>query len=286
DQATLAVTDVPAEEAEAEIQELLLQTFTLTLSAAADAVVTGSESAEGSTLAIQQLSPVAEDTLRNLQLAQRTAIPSSEAVAPVEVERTEVSLGENGRMVLVQPPGAKLRTTGLLVLLPESGTSETALMNRWKPFLNSHGLSIAIPITGEDRPFSSEDYPLVIAGIRRAVQEHNVSPSAIFVHCTRSTQQLARLLLVSDRSGLRGVAVSGGRLGGTESLSLVALRRHVLQVAMPQDRIEAALTDQSLQALLRAGISVTVPPHMPTDAAESATEEHMIADWMIAVQAI
>ncbi|MCA9063696.1 MAG: PDZ domain-containing protein [Planctomycetaceae bacterium] len=230
---------------------------------------------------------ISEQLLADLHAVQE--VPPGDVGAQPAVERHEITLGQESRIVLLQPEGAKDRTTVLVVIIPTAETNEAAILSSWKPLMHAYGISLAIPVSGEQRSLTDEDAGLVIAGIHRAVLLKNIDPVHVYaVNGHPSTQSLARALLTHRRSGVRGMAMVDGRVAGMSNSDLAMLHRFVLQLAVPQDRALSALTMNSLQQLSEAGVTVSVPKEgLLKPAAVSADEAaQIVAEWIVGCRAI
>lgn len=205
-----------------------------------------------------------------------------------KVVRDEMDLGESGRCILFHS-GDQLRQrlAGVLVLLTADETSEDAILRRWKPWILSHDLLIAVPVNPEKSRLSDVDIPLLGMSIGKLIRERPVDRSRLVLAVDETGMELAGRLFMNPRSPFRGLALEQGRLMPEKGFNVPpGSRRSVLLPIPDEDRQKQALLLQSATSLAEAGVMVFRRQAAVDNDRSDSAQARQIADWSILLKSL
>jgi S1-C subfamily serine protease len=227
---------------------------------------------------LNEISVVSHESLAKLQ-AEKDATkdaPAGEEETPKEgstnnVERREISFDERGRAIVFGSSNPSGILPGIVILLSAETESEDQILTRWKPFLDSHKLIVAIPVNPEKSRLTPDDIPLVMTMIQSLAGRSKADLRRIVVVGNREQAPLAWQLIFGGPSPIRGIALNNGWISSTEAGGVDGADKSVLLLDQPTTNQAQALMAQCQDALRKSGFWAARP-------ADSETER-TIADW-------
>jgi len=227
---------------------------------------------------LNEISVVSQESLAKLKAekGETKDAPVVEEEAPKEgsagnVERRELSFDERGRAIVFGSSNPSGILPGIVILLSAETESEDQILTRWKPFLDSHKLMVAIPVNPEKSRLTPDDIPLVMTMIQSLAGRSKADLRRIVVVGNREQAPLAWQLIFGGPSPIRGIALSNGWISSTEAGSVDGADKSVLLLEQPTTNQAQALMAQCQDALRKSGFWAARP-------ADSETER-TIADW-------
>ena len=196
-----------------------------------------------------------------------------EVSSPDQVERRELSFDERGRAIVFGSSNPSGILPGIVILLSADQESEDQILTRWKPFLDSHKLMVAIPMNPEKSRLTPDDIPLVMTMIQSLAGRSKADLRRIVVVGNREQSQLAWQLVFGGPSPIRGIALNNGWISAAEAGSVDGADKSVLLLDQPTTNQAQALMAQCQEALRKSGFWTARPIDSET--------ERTIADWSI-----
>lgn len=229
---------------------------------------------------LNEISVVSQESLAKLK-AEKDATkdaPVVEEETPKEgsagnVERRELSFDERGRAIVFGSSNPSGILPGIVILLSADQESEDQILTRWKPFLDSHKLMVAIPVNPEKSRLTPDDIPLVMTMIQGLAGRSKADLRRIVVVGNREQAQLAWQLIFGGPSPIRGIALNNGWVSSTEAGGVDGADKSVLLLDQPTNNQALALMSQCQDALRKSGFWAARPSDSET--------ERTIADWSI-----
>ena len=229
---------------------------------------------------LNEISVVSQENLAKLK-AEKDATkdaPVVEEETPKEgsagnIERRELSFDERGRAIVFGSSNPSGILPGIVILLSAETESEDQILTRWKPFLDSHKLMVAIPVNPEKSRLTSDDIPLVMTLIQSLAGRSKADLRRIVVVGNREQSQLAWQLVFGGPSPIRGIALNNGWISAAEVGSVDGADKSVLLLDQPTTNQAQALMAQCQEALRKSGFWTARPSDSET--------ERTIADWSI-----
>jgi serine protease Do len=229
---------------------------------------------------LNEISVVSQESLAKLK-AEKDATkdaPVVEEETPKEgsagnVERRELSFDERGRAIVFGSSNPSGILPGIVILLSAETESEDQILTRWKPFLDSHKLMVAIPVNPEKSRLTPDDIPLVMTMIQSLAGRSKADLRRIVVVGNREQAQLAWQLIFGGPSPIRGIALNDGWISSTEAGGVDGADKSVLLLDQPTTNQAQALMAQCQDALRKSGFWAARPADAET--------ERTIADWSI-----
>ncbi len=227
---------------------------------------------------LNEISVVSEENLAKLK-AEKDAMndaPPVEGETPKEdatgnVERRELSFDERGRAIVFGSSNPSGILPGIVILLSAEAESEEQILTRWKPFLDSHKLIVAIPMNPEKSRLTPDDIPLVMTMIQNLAGRSKADLRRIVVVGNREQAQLAWQLVFGGPSPIRGIALNNGWISAAEAGGVDGADKSVLLLDQPTTNQAQALMAQCQEALRKSGFWTARPMDSET--------ERTIADW-------
>lgn len=233
-----------------------------------------------STELLSEIAVVGQESLAKLKIedgAAKDATPAEtmapEAGASDKVERRELSFEERGRAIVFGSSNPSGILPGIVILLSAETESEDQILNRWKPFLNSHKLMVAIPVNPEKSRLTPDDIPLVMTMIQGLAGRSKADLRRIVVVGNREQAQLAWQLVFGGPSPIRGIALNDGWISAAEANGVDGADKSVLLLDHPTTNQAQALMAQCQDALRKSGFWAARPTDSET--------ERTIADWSV-----
>ena len=196
-----------------------------------------------------------------------------EVSSPDQVERRELSFDERGRAIVFGSSNPSGILPGIVILLSADQESEDQILTRWKPFLDSHKLMVAIPVNPEKSRLTPDDIPLVMTMIQSLAGRSKADLRRIVVVGNREQSQLAWQLVFGGPSPIRGIALNNGWISAAEAGGVDGADKSVLLLDQPETNQAQALMAQCQEALRKSGFWTARPVDSET--------ERTIADWSI-----
>lgn len=229
---------------------------------------------------LNEISVVGRESLAKLKAEKDETKDASpvEGETPKEVssdnvERRELSFDERGRAIVFGSSNPSGILPGIVILLSAETESEDQILTRWKPFLDSHKLMVAIPVNPEKSRLTPDDIPLVMTMIQSLAGRSKADLRRIVVVGNREQAQLAWELIFGGPSPIRGIALNNGWISAAEVGGVDGADKSVLLLDQPTTNQAQALMAQCQEALRKSGFWAARP-------ADSETER-TIADWSI-----
>ncbi len=199
--------------------------------------------------------------------------PSEKAKTAGDVQRRELTFEGRGRTVVFSSIVESGVLPGIVILLSAEKESEEQIFLKWKPFLDSHQLIVAIPINPENARLTADDIPLVMTTIQGLALGGKADLQRIVVVGNREQSRLAWQLVFGGPSPIRGIALTNGWISATELEGADGSDQSILLLETPKNAQSQALLTQSRDALRKAGFRVS----RPTD----VEAERTIANWSL-----
>jgi hypothetical protein len=196
-----------------------------------------------------------------------------EVSSPDQVERRELSFDERGRAIVFGSSNPSGVLPGIVILLSADQESEDQILTRWKPFLDSHKLMVAIPMNPEKSRLTPDDIPLVMTMIQGLAGRSKADLRRIVVVGNREQAQVAWQLVFGGPSPIRGIALHNGWISASEVSSVDGADKSVLLLDQPTNNQALALMSQCQEALRKSGFWAARPA--------DSEMERTIADWSI-----
>ena len=233
---------------------------------------------------LKEISVVSQENLAEMKTddgASKEA-PSNDARTPDQsstdqVERRELSFDERGRAIVFGSSNPSGILPGIVILLSADQESEDQILTKWKPFLDSHKLMVAIPVNPEKSRLTPDDIPLVMTMIQSLAGRSKADLRRIVVVGNREQAQVAWQLVFGGPSPIRGIALNNGWISAAEASTVDGADKAVLLLDQPTNNQALALMSQCQEALRKSGFWAARP-------ADSETER-TIADWSILLRA-
>ena len=201
------------------------------------------------------------------------------AEAAVGIQRSDVEIEGRGRCITLTPAGPSKRSSAPVILLSEHATSEDAILNRWKPFLESHRIQIIIPVNPDKSALTDADVPLVLSCIQQVSSAAAVDLRRTVLVASRDQAALAKQLAFDGPSGIRGVVLTTGWFSGTELEGISGLGASVMLLDTDTNAASQALKSESSQFLKKSGF--WVPESRP-----DVSSEQNIADFSLLLRSL
>ena len=229
---------------------------------------------------LKEISVVSQENLAETKTddgASKEA-PSNDARTPDQsstdqVERRELSFDERGRAIVFGSSNPSGILPGIVILLSADQESEDQILTKWKPFLDSHKLMVAIPVNPEKSRLTPDDIPLVMTMIQSLAGRSKADLRRIVVVGNREQALVAWQLVFGGPSPIRGIALNNGWISAAEASTVDGADKAVLLLDQPTNNQALALMSQCQEALRKSGFWAARP-------ADSETER-TIADWSI-----
>ena len=232
---------------------------------------------------LSEINVVGQESLAKLKLengadgAPKDAPPADakaqDADSSGKVERRELSFDERGRAIVFGSSNPSGILPGIVILLSAETESEDQILTRWKPFLDSHKLMVAIPVNPEKSRLTPDDIPLVMTMIQSLAGRSKADLRRIVVVGNREQAPLAWQLIFGGPSPIRGIALNNGWISSTEAGGVDGADKSVLLLEQPTTNQAQALMAQCQDALRKSGFWAARPADAET--------ERTIADWSI-----
>ena len=229
---------------------------------------------------LNEISVVSQESLAKLK-AEKDATKDAPVVeeestkegSTGNVERRELSFDERGRAIVFGSSNPAGILPGIVILLSAESESEDQILTRWKPFLDSHKLMVAIPVNPEKSRLTPDDIPLVMTMIQSLAGRSKADLRRIVVVGNREQSQLAWQLVFGGPSPIRGIALNNGWISAAEVGGIDGADKSVLLLDQPTTNQAQALMAQCQEALRKSGFWTARPIDSET--------ERTIADWSI-----
>lgn len=229
---------------------------------------------------LKEISVVSQETLSKLKAEQDATkdAPAVEEEKPGSgsennIERKELSFDERGRAIVFGSSNPSGILPGIVILLSAEAESEDQILTRWRPFLDSHKLMVAIPVNPEKSRLTPDDIPLVMTMIQSLAGRSKADLRRVVVVGNREQSQLAWELVFGGPSPIRGIALNNGWISSAEAASVDGTDKSVLLLEQPTTKQAEALMAQCQEALRKSGFWTARPVDSET--------ERTIADWSI-----
>jgi serine protease Do len=229
---------------------------------------------------LNEISVVSQESLAKLK-AEKDATKDAPVVeeetqkeeSAGNFERRELLFDERGRAIVFGSSNPSGILPGIVILLSADTESEDQILTRWKPFLDSHKLMVAIPVNPEKSRLTPDDIPLVMTMIQSLAGRSKADLRRIVVVGNREQSQLAWQLVFGGPSPIRGIALNNGWISATEAGGVDGADKSVLLLDQPTTNQAQALMAQCQEALRKSGFWTARPIDSET--------ERTIADWSI-----
>jgi S1-C subfamily serine protease len=229
---------------------------------------------------LKEISVVSQENIAKMKTddgASKEA-PSNDARTPDQsstdqVERRELSFDERGQAIVFGSSSPSGILPGIVILLSADQESEDQILTRWKPFLDSHKLMVAIPVNPEKSRLTSDDIPLVMTMIQSLAGRSKADLRRIVVVGNREQAQVAWQLIFGGPSPIRGIALNNGWISAAEASTVDGADKSVLLLDQPTNNQALALMSQCQEALRKSGFWAARPTDSET--------ERTIADWSV-----
>jgi hypothetical protein len=188
-------------------------------------------------------------------------------------QRRELDLAERGRCILFSSTSQSAVLPGIVLLLSSESESEDQILQRWKPFLDSHKLIVAVPVNPEKSRLSAVDIPLVMTAIQGISAGSKADLRRVVVVGDRDHGRLAWQMVFGGPSPIRGIALTNGWISASQLENADGSDQSVLTLESPANAQSEALLEQSRDALRKAAFWVAQP------SVDDPTRT--IADWSL-----
>ncbi len=232
--------------------------------------------------------PLAPDTITSSDLQagknpEETGPPGTDT-SPA---RQEIDMGDAGKCIVFSPPSQADRQSGLVILLSADIRSEEAVLRRWKDVIQSHELTVMIPVNPEQTALTDEDIPMIGQAMGRVITQLRIDRTRLVVVADSAQAATAKSLLLSERSPVRGVAMESGWFLPEKGFSIKGTAaRWALLLEPGRDRQTQLLAIQAAAALTDAGLNV-IQVSPTDDAAEPRLETtKKIGDWTLLIKSL
>lgn len=212
-------------------------------------------------------------------IAGRSEKSDETSVAAVGIQRSDVEIEGRGRCITFTPGGPSKRSSAPVILLSEHATSEDAILNRWKPFLESHRVQIIIPVNPDKSPLTDADVPLVLSCIQQVSSAAAVDLRRTVLVASRDQAALAKQLAFDGPSGIRGVVLTTGWFSQTELEGVTGLGASVMLLDADANVASRALKSESSQFLKKSGFWVP-------ESRQDVSSEQNIADFSVLLRSL
>lgn len=209
--------------------------------------------------------------IKNPDDAETVETPGDKSRASGEAQRRELSYEQRGRAIVFSSKNPTAVLPGIVVLLSAELESEEQLLARWKPYLDSHKLIVAVPVNPEKSRLTADDIPLVLDIVKDLAGGSKADLRRIVVVGKREQSRLALQLLFGGPSPIRGIALTDGWMAAADFEGVDGSDQSVLLLETPANAQSQALLSQSRDSLRKAGFWVARPKDQDT--------EHTMADW-------
>ncbi len=218
-----------------------------------------------------------EDTVAGEVAPSEKALPEGNPDAADGVQRKELPFEERGKAIVFSSTKPSSVLHGIVILISAHDVPEEQVLVKWKPFLNSQNLVVAVPVNPEKSALTADDIPLVMSTIQGIGAKSNADLRRIVVVGEGEQSRLAWQLTFGGPSPVSGIALTSGWISTAESEGAEGSGHSILLMQSPKDAQSKALFSESRESLQKAGFWVS----QPTD----DTSERSIADWSLLLRA-
>ena len=211
--------------------------------------------------------------------ASKPENPEETSVAAAGIQRSDVEIEGRGRCITFTPGGPSKRSSAPVILLSEHATLEDAILNRWKPFLESLRIQIIIPVNPDKSQLTDADVPLILSCIQQVSSAAAVDLRRTVLVASRDQAALAKQLAFDGPSGIRGVVLTTGWFSQTELEGVTGLGASVMLLDADANIASRALKSESSQFLKKSGFWVP-------ESRQDVSLEQNIADFSVLLRSL
>jgi S1-C subfamily serine protease len=186
------------------------------------------------------------------------------------ITRRALSFEARGQCVALSSSESGSVLPGIIILLSGGTQSEDEVLQKWKPYLKSHALTLAIPVNPEKSLLTPDDLPLVMTSLQSLASGGRADLRRLVVVGSREQVPLVWQLLFGGPSPIQSAVLTEGWFAGGDAESVEGQGHSILYLDAAASRESSALLNESLLTLRNRGFRVFRP------AADS--DEQSIAD--------